>query len=101
MARKRRSYRRAGNKRRRSRKGFGLPKLLDVSQILVNAEGLGYINATELAMQGKFKDAAYTVANAASSPGVIFGLALDNTFIGIGRKVIHATGGKWVRKVIA
>jgi len=99
---KKRSYRRgyrAG--KRRARKGWGMPKLLDVSQIVVNADGLGYITAGEQAIAGDFKAAAGTVAAAATSPAVIIGLSFDNLLIGVGRKIIHKTGGKWVRKVVA
>ena len=80
---------------------MGLPKLMDVSQIVVNADGLGFITAGEQAVGGDFKGAAGTIAGAATSPAVIIGLSFDNLLIGVGRKIIHKTGGKWVRKIVA
>jgi len=99
---KKRSYRRGYKAaKRRYRGGMKLPKLLDVSQILVNADGLGYITAGEQAMSGNFKGAAGTIGTAATSPKVMIGLTFDNLLIGISRSIIRKTGGKWVRKVIA
>ena len=77
-----------------------LPKLLDISQIVVNADGLGYIDAGEQAMTGDFKGAAGTIGTAATSPSVMIGLGFTNLLIGVTRSVIRKTGGKWVRKVI-
>ena len=99
---KKRSYRRgyrAG--KRRARKGWGLPKLMDVSQIVVNADGLGYFDAAQNAMAGNFRAASDNISEAATSPAVILGLTFDNLLIGVGRKIVHKTGGKWVRKVVA
>ena len=99
---KKRSYRRgyrAG--RRRGRKGFQFPKLLDISQIVDNASGLGFITAGQQAASGQFTEAASTLATQATSPSVMMNLTFDNVLIGFSRKIIRATGGKWVRKIVA
>ena len=99
---KKRSYRRgyrAG--RRRGRKGFQFPKLLDISQIVDNASGLGFITAGQQAASGQFTEAAATLATQATSPSVMLNLTFDNVLIGFSRKIIRATGGKWVRKIVA
>ena len=99
---KKRSYRRgyrAG--RRRGRKGFQFPKLLDISQIVDNASGLGFITAGQQAASGQFTEAASTLATQATSPSVMLNLTFDNVLIGFSRKIIRATGGKWVRKIVA
>ena len=99
---KKRSYRRGYKAaKRRYRGGMKLPKLLDVSQIVVNADGLGYIAGGQLAMAGNFAGAADVIGTAATSPKVMIGLTFDNLLIGISRSIIRKTGGKWVRKVIA
>jgi len=102
MARRRRGRRSYGGRsRRRGRKGFQFPKLLDISQIVDNASGLGFITAGQQAASGQFTEAASTLATQATSPSVMLNLTFDNVLIGFSRKIIRATGGKWVRKIVA
>ena len=99
---KRRVVYRSTRARRRGRKGFlGGIKLFDVSQGMYNAHSLGYFTAADQAIKGDLKGAGTTLATAAYSPTVALNMMLTNTFIGINRRVLRATGGRFVRRFIA
>ena len=103
MARKKRSYRRGYRAGRRSYRKKGLLggiKLFDISQGLFNADQLGYIDAAESVMSGDFKGAGGIIVERAANPAIIFPIATGNLLIGVTRKVVHATGGKFVRRYI-
>jgi len=91
-------------RRHRSRRPKGILggiKLYDVSQGLYNVDKLGYIDAGQAAMNGDLTGASAYIVQGATEPANVFGLAVGNLWIGITRKIVHKTGGRFVRQYIA